>query len=97
VQVACALIDDGADPQSALNRPRFCIEPAEHGGATCLEEGLPRRTIAALGKRGHPVRVLGGWERALFGRGQVIVRERNGTLIGGSDARADGVASAVEA
>ena len=92
VQVACALIDDGMDPQSALDMPRFCIEPAEDGGFASLEEGIPDKTIAALTRRGHLTRKISGWERALFGRGQVIIRERDGVLSAGSDSRADGCA-----
>jgi gamma-glutamyltranspeptidase/glutathione hydrolase len=92
MQVACALIDDGMDPQSALDMPRFCIEPTEDGGFASLEEGIPKKTIAALARHGHPTKKVSGWERALFGRGQVIVRERSGVLIAGSDSRADGCA-----
>ncbi|MBK8422260.1 gamma-glutamyltransferase [Candidatus Villigracilis saccharophilus] len=92
MQVACALIDDGMDPQTALDMPRFCIEPTEDGGFASLEEGIPDKTIAALARRGHPTRKISGWERALFGRGQVIVRERSGVLVAGSDSRADGCA-----
>ena len=92
MQVACALIDDGMDPQTALDMPRFCIEPTEDGGFASLEEGIPDKTIAALTRHGHPTRKISGWERALFGRGQVIVRERSGVLVAGSDSRADGCA-----
>jgi gamma-glutamyltranspeptidase/glutathione hydrolase len=92
VQVACALIDDGMNPQTALDMPRFCIEPSEDGGYTSLEEGIPERVMSALTKRGHPTKKVGGWERALFGRGQIILREKNGVLIAGSDSRADGCA-----
>jgi gamma-glutamyltranspeptidase/glutathione hydrolase len=92
IQVACALIDDGMDPQTALDMPRFCIEPTEDGGFASLEEGIPDKTIAALTRRGHPTKKISGWERALFGRGQVIVRERSGVLVAGSDSRADGCA-----
>ena len=92
MQVACALIDDGMDPQTALDMPRFCIEPSEDGGFASLEEGIPDKTIAALARRGHPTRKISGWERALFGRGQVIVREISGVLVAGSDSRADGCA-----
>ena len=92
MQVACALIDDGMDPQTALDMPRFCIEPSEDGGFASLEEGIPDKTIAALTRRGHPTRKISGWERALFGRGQVIIRERSGVLVAGSDSRADGCA-----
>ncbi|MCX6059228.1 MAG: gamma-glutamyltransferase [Chloroflexi bacterium] len=92
VQVACALIDEGMDSQTALDMPRFCIEPAEDGGFASLEEGIPDKTIAALTRRGHLTRKISGWERALFGRGQVIIRERDGVLSAGSDSRADGCA-----
>lgn len=47
----------------------------------------------AADERGHPIRLVSGWERALFGRGQVIQRDpRSGVLCGGSDPRADGCA-----
>jgi gamma-glutamyltranspeptidase/glutathione hydrolase len=36
---------------------------------------------------------IGGYERALFGRGQIILRDDAGTLTGGSDPRADGSVS----
>jgi len=57
------------------------------------ERGIPEKTIADLVERGHEVRRVGGYERALFGRGQVILRdEQTGILTGGSDPRADGCA-----
>jgi gamma-glutamyltranspeptidase/glutathione hydrolase len=91
-QVFSALVDDGLDPQSALDQPRFCLEPDEDGSWVSLEEGISDKIIAALKKRGHLTRKISGWERALFGRGQIIVRERSGVLIAGSDPRADGCA-----
>ena len=48
MQVISAMLDDGANPQEALNRLRFCIEPGEAGGKVCLEEGLPGATIERL-------------------------------------------------
>ncbi len=93
VQVVSALLDDGVDPQSALDRPRFCIESGEADGWVGLEEGLPDPTLKALFDLGHPVRNVTGWERALFGRGQIILRDNeSGVLTGGSDPRADGCA-----
>jgi hypothetical protein len=42
---------------------------------------------------GHPiVDNVAGHARALFGRGQVIRRDLEGALTGGSDGRADGCA-----
>ena len=93
VQVAVGLIDDALDPQAALDRGRFCIEPATAGGAVALEAGLPRELRAGLAARGHPLTPeVAGLERSLFGRGQVIRREPDGVLWGGSDPRADGCA-----
>ncbi len=92
VQVFLALAQ-GLDPQTALDLPRFCIEDGTAGGGVALEEGISGETLADLAGRGHPVRRVTGWERALFGRGQVILRDpQTGVLIGGSDPRADGCA-----
>jgi gamma-glutamyltranspeptidase/glutathione hydrolase len=42
---------------------------------------------------GHDVEQVTGHSRALFGRGQIILREaESGILWGGSDPRADGCA-----
>ena len=95
VQVAVGLIDDGLDPQAALDRLRFCIEDGTSSGTVAIEEGVPPQTLAALEKLGHHVKLITGMERALFGRGQVIVRDKSsGVLWGGSDPRADGLAMA---
>jgi gamma-glutamyltranspeptidase / glutathione hydrolase len=95
LQVFLALAQ-GLDPQSALDLPRFCIEAGNTGGEVALEVGIPAQTIADLAGRGHPVRELTGWERAEFGRGQVILRDpQTGVLTGGSDPRADGCAMAL--
>ncbi|MEW6093586.1 MAG: gamma-glutamyltransferase, partial [Chloroflexota bacterium] len=92
LQVFLALAQ-GLDPQAALDMPRFCIEDGTAGGVVALEEGLPAKTVADLTRRGHRVRYVTGWERALFGRGQVILRDpETGVLTGGSDPRADGCA-----
>ena len=103
VQVVVALADDRLDPQAALDRPRFCIEaagPSQWDGAldskVALEDGIPAATVAALAAMGHPVTVTSGHERAIFGRGQIILRDpATGVLCGGSDPRADGCAMAL--
>ncbi len=92
LQVFLALAD-GLEPQAALELPRFCIGDGTAGGEVALEEGLPEEVMADLTRRGHPVQKVSGWERALFGRGQVILRNPStGVLTGGSDPRADGCA-----
>lgn len=91
MQVLTAMLDYGADPQTAVDLPRFCIDE----GGLALEEGLPAGTPAALRARGHAVSAdaVSGYARSLFGRAQVIYRDRGtGVLWGGSDGRGDGCA-----
>ncbi len=91
VQVVVGMLDDKLEPQAALDRPRFCIEPVDGAGQVHLEVGLPAATAEALKARGHSI-VAGvtGYERSLFGRGQIIRHDANGRLVAGSDPRADG-------
>jgi gamma-glutamyltranspeptidase/glutathione hydrolase len=93
LQVASGLIDDQLDPQAALDRPRFIIQDGTAQGAVGLEQGIPVEVIQKLGQMGHSVEEISGYARAIFGRGQVILRDsESGTLWGGSDPRADGCA-----
>ena len=93
VQVLSALVDHGLDPQSTLDLPRFCIDVEESGGRVALEEGIPDNVISDLQKMEHPVYPVSGYDRSLFGRGQVILRDaETGVLVAGSDPRADGCA-----
>jgi len=93
VQVISGLVDDGLDPQAALDRPRFCIEDGTAGGRIALEAGIPPHVSDQLCEMGHHLYIVNGQERALFGRGQIILRDpQTGVLQGGSDPRADGCA-----
>lgn len=85
VQLVSALVDDGLDPQAALDRPRFRID----GRSVRLEEGLWERAadLEALGL--EVVASTDTWE---FGGGQAILVEGD-VLVGGSDARKDGYAA----
>jgi gamma-glutamyltranspeptidase/glutathione hydrolase len=95
LQVAMALVDDRATPQDALDRPRFFIEPEIDGGRVYLEAGTPSSVADGLRARGHEIVVdPPTYGRSMFGRGQVILRQSDGSPIGGSDARADGCALA---
>ena len=75
MQVVVGLADDGLDPQAALDRPRFCIEPDEVRSTTALEEGIPVGVMAQLAEMGHTVTPVSGMGRSLFGRGQIIRRD----------------------
>jgi len=90
-QVVINMIDDGLDPQAALDRPRVCLEPGTADGRVALEEGISAETVSTLKKMGHDAYSVSGYARSLFGRGQIILNQ-NGVLWGGSDPRADGCA-----
>ena len=96
VQVISGLVDDGFDPQTVLDQPRFCIEDGTVGGRVALETGISAQVLEHLRGMGHPLYPVSGQERALFGRGQIILRDpQTAALQGGSDPRADGCAMAL--
>jgi gamma-glutamyltranspeptidase/glutathione hydrolase len=84
MQFVSALVDDGLDPQAALDRPRFRVD----GEAVRLEAGLWGRDadLEPLGYR--TVRETDTFE---FGGGQAILVQGE-VLVGGSDPRKDGYA-----
>jgi gamma-glutamyltranspeptidase/glutathione hydrolase len=93
VQLVTTLVDDDASPQAALDRPRFYLDAADAGGGVKLERGVPRSIVDGLRDRGHPIEAdVPSYGRAMFGRGQIILRDGEGGLVGGSDRRADGCA-----
>ncbi|WP_343417334.1 gamma-glutamyltransferase [Candidatus Flexifilum breve] len=92
-QVISAMLDDGLNPQEALNRPRWCLEDGTGGSVLALEDGIPVKTMARLAELGHRVRTVSGAGRGLFGDGQII-RAEGGVLYGGSDPRKDGLTAA---
>lgn len=92
LQVFSALVDDGVDPQAALDRGRFQIEEGNPAGPVLLEDSLGAQAAAGLERLGHRIRVLGGLDRPRFGLGQVILKDESGVLWGASDSRGDGCA-----
>lgn len=96
VQVVSGLVDDELDPQSALDRLRFCVEVETPASVIQVEQGLPPASLNGLRALGHPLSILRGPARARVGRGQIICRDsENGVLCGGSDPRADGCTMAL--
>ena len=92
LQVLLALVDSGLNPQAALDAPRFRWV---NGTTIALETSrMPDTTAQELRKKGHTVleEHLFFNPREHFGGGQFIYSDENGTLIGGSDPRRDGVA-----
>ncbi len=93
LQTAVALLNDGLDPQAALDRPRFQLADGDPNGQVLLEDSVPDATAELLRTKGHRVRFVGGSERAIFGLGAIIRRDPDGTLWGASDPRGDGAAA----
>lgn len=88
LQVVCNFLDFGHDPQKALTAPRWqCLE----NGQFVLEPGFDARIVRALRQRGHTITLAS--DKAGFGRGQIIHRMPNGTLVGGCDPRTDSLIS----
>ncbi|KAL4930743.1 gamma-glutamyltransferase family protein [Aspergillus undulatus] len=101
VQVLLNMLAFGYHPQAALDSPRFCIAAGnkelgkELDRTVYIEEGISEGAVEGLRKLGHDVKVLKGWERGMFGRGQIVrVHYDQGRLVysAGSDLRGDGIA-----
>ena len=90
LQVISNLIDFGMNPQEALDSERFCV--SIENDTVFVEDSFNPDVIAALKLKGHSVSVNSGFDRGLFGGGQIIVRDNEeGILFGGSDPRKDGI------
>jgi gamma-glutamyltranspeptidase / glutathione hydrolase len=87
-QVVRRIVDDGDDPQAALDAPRWRVEDDGH---VELEPALAP-LAPDLRAKGHDVRIAAFQHP--FGVGQVILR-RGEALIGGSDGRGDGYAAGI--
>ncbi|MFC2064233.1 gamma-glutamyltransferase family protein [Chloroflexota bacterium] len=93
LQLFLSLACDQLDPQTCLDLPRFCIENGTPSGKVALEVGHSEETISSLRDMGHDLHVVHGFDRSMFGRGQIILKDpENGVVTAGSDPRADGCA-----
>lgn len=92
VQILSALLDDGCNPQQALDRLRFCIMPFDEGSKVMIEEGVSDSVLQELRAKGHELDVVSGYARDIVGRGQIILKNDSGFWEAGSDGRADGLA-----
>ncbi len=83
MQVLVHLLDEGHNPQAALDAPRFCWT---EGLRFDMEPGFSPAVVDALRRRGHEIRVLSGSQ---YGRGQMILRAGE-SWAGATEPRADG-------
>jgi gamma-glutamyltranspeptidase/glutathione hydrolase len=87
VQLITSTVDEGMDPQAALDAPRWYWHT---GRVARLEAGFDPAAVDGLRRRGHQVSV--GGDPASFGYGQAIWRADSGGYVAGTEPRADGVA-----
>lgn len=88
-QVLMNMIDFHLNPQQAISAPRW---QWTHGLAVEVEPGFDPDAAQRLARMGHDVRwALDGNS---FGRGEMILRTEDGTLVGATEPRADGCVAA---
>ncbi len=91
VQMMLRLAAWGEPLQAAIDAPRWRLEP---DNMLAIEQGTPEPVIRVLRAAGYgaPAGIgeLGG--RSDFGGAQFVMRAADGSLLGGSDKRKDGVA-----
>ncbi|UJR34872.1 hypothetical protein I4U23_027650 [Adineta vaga] len=105
LQVFLNLLHYQMNIQQALDLPRFCIGPFIPNGneeTDCpseifFEDGINDEILEKLKSYGHHVKLIKDFERAMFGRGQIIYRVYNDdnqlVWAASSDPRGDGHAT----
>ena len=85
VQMVMNTVDFGLNPQASLDAPRWEWEAANRVN---IERATPEHLYHGLARLGHDVT----WSnnRIAFGRGQIIWRNAEGVLCGGTEPRTDG-------
>ena len=89
LQVVMNMIDFGMNPQEALDAPRWQWIGDKK---IQVERAFPYSVTEELVRRGHQVEVLA--ESTTMGRGQIIMKDDHGTLVGASEPRTDGFVAA---
>jgi len=79
VQVLLNMLEFGMNPQEALDKPRFLVNPnqptSDAGQVVSLEEGIPQDVVTSLLGKGHLIEwPVTNQSRAKFGRGHVITK-----------------------
>jgi gamma-glutamyltranspeptidase/glutathione hydrolase len=96
VQIVQGVVDDGLDPQAAVDRPRFVVETEGAGlplGPVSIEsDGVDAATADALRALGHEVALVEP-RTPMMGWAQMIRRRPDGSYEGGADPRADSLAA----
>ena len=88
-QVVTHTVDFALNPQAALDMPRWQWIGDKR---IDVEPHFPNYLVQALKRRGHDIHVA--VDSGSFGRGQIIWRDANGVLYGGTEPRTDGTIAA---
>jgi len=89
VQVIMNTIDFHMNPQDCLDAPRWqWIKEKD----VEMEQGFPTYAVQGLINKGHNIRI--NPDPVSFGRGQIIWRDEEGIMVGGTEPRADGTIAA---
>ena len=94
LQLVSAIVCDGADPQVAIEAPRWrwgadadSERPAVH-----VERRIGPACVEGLRARGHEVRLTEDWDELMGHAGAIVIEGTKGVLTGGADPRSDGAA-----
>ena len=97
LQVYTAVARFGLNMQAAIEMPRWVHGTTHSAGSadeTLYVEGrFPEETVEALRQKGHIVQVRDAWSSGMGHAHGIIFDAVNGTMQGGSDPRAEGVAA----
>jgi gamma-glutamyltranspeptidase/glutathione hydrolase len=88
VQLLARLVDDGADPQDALDAPRWCVEPSNW--TLRAERGFTPEWFNGLRSRGHDPQPAPRVDAGM-GHAHAIQRTAGGYAVA-TDPRAEGAA-----
>ena len=85
VQVVMNMIDFHMNPQEALDAPRWQWVSDK---IVLLEHECPKNIDRELERRGHDIYIE--LKNGLFGRGEIILKDKNNVFCGGTERRTDG-------
>ena len=84
LQVVMNMIDFKLNPQMALDSPRW---QWKSNNLVIVEQDFPAHLIVELIQKGHQIVIE--QNRNIFGRGQIIIRMKNGVYVGGCESRTE--------
>jgi gamma-glutamyltranspeptidase/glutathione hydrolase len=89
VQVLTQMIDNGRNPQQAIESPKWHV--ADDGAGLTIEERMPLDTCYELRTLGHQLTIEDAWSAPSASQ-CIVVDPETGSLLGATDPRVDGLA-----